>query len=152
MTVAISVSTADAVPLVAPFKLSAKTGHDKASVTITVSPIGAVYAYKIKRGGTAITNGATVAAGAIAGRAVAGVDALAAAGVGAVTGLAVAGVDRPAGLAVGAITGLVRTGMVRTADATARAFAKSFATPAFGGGADGDYPMRVYVYRAGVFE
>ena len=81
MTVAVTVSTADAVPLVAPFKVSAVGGHDHATVTIAVTGTGPVYAYKLQRGGSAITNGVEVGT------------------FGAVTGLAVTGVAYPAAVA-----------------------------------------------------
>jgi hypothetical protein len=114
MTVAVSVSTPDAAPLTAPYRISNKAGHDAATVTIAVSGAGPVYAYKIKRGGSAIINGADVAS------------------LGAVCGLAVCGVDGPAAV-------------------TPRDFIEHI-TDADLGGADGDYPMHVYVYRAGAFE
>jgi hypothetical protein len=113
MTVAVSVSTPDASPTAAPFRFSHKAGHDRATVTIVVSGTGPVYAYKVKRGGSAIINGVSVAS------------------LGAVCGLAVCGVDGPAAV-------------------TPRTFIVDIASAAFG--ADGDYPMNVYVYRAGAFE
>jgi hypothetical protein len=60
MTVAVTVSTPDASPTAAPFRFSRKAGHDRATVTIVVTGTGPVYAYKIKRGGSAIINGVSV--------------------------------------------------------------------------------------------
>ena len=73
MTVAVNVSTPDAAPVAAPFKLSRVAGHDHATVTITVTGSGPVHAYKLKRGGSAIVNGVEVGTlGAVCGLAVCG--------------------------------------------------------------------------------
>lgn len=116
MTVAVSVSTADGAPLVAPFKVSAIAGHDHATVTIDVTGAGPVRAYKIKRGGSAITNGVELA------------------DLGAITGLAVCGVAEP------------------TAIPTPKTFIEDVAFADFGGGADGAYPMNLYVYNGALYE
>lgn len=81
MTVALSISTNDAVPTVSPYKVSSITSHDHATLTINVTGTGPVYAYRLKRGGSAITNGVTLA------------------DLGAITGLAVCGAAEPTAIA-----------------------------------------------------
>lgn len=115
-TVVVSIATGDGVPLSPPFKVSAISGHDHATLTINVTGAGPVRAYKLKRGGSAITNGVQLAT------------------LGAICGMAVCGADEP------------------TAIPTPAVFTEDVAFADFGGGADGDYPMNLYVYNGALYE
>lgn len=68
MTVALSVTTADADPDAPPYRISAISGHTLATIDFTVTGAGEVGAFRLMLGGTARTNGEMLSnLGAVAG-------------------------------------------------------------------------------------
>lgn len=62
MTVVVNITTADASPGQAPYKVSSKTGHQDATVTIDVTGAGPVRAYRMLRDSSAVIQGTELAA------------------------------------------------------------------------------------------